>query len=107
VKNHRGFAGYEKNDLFCRFERSEESLFLSLGSNQGEIPRFAWNDKTAGHFFRNLFSRWPVLIRVVTRRQKRLLHETYDPLAKSRCVCGTGSGRHAVADLCPPSFLSR
>jgi hypothetical protein len=30
---------------FCHSERSEESLFLFLGLNRGEIPRFARNDK--------------------------------------------------------------
>jgi hypothetical protein len=30
---------------FCHSERSEESLFLFMGLNRREIPRFAQNDK--------------------------------------------------------------
>jgi hypothetical protein len=41
---------------FCHSERSEESLFLFLGLNRREIPRFARNDKI-GYFFRSLLSR--------------------------------------------------
>jgi hypothetical protein len=40
---------------FCHSERSEESLFLFMGPNRREIPRFARNDKIK-YFFRNLFS---------------------------------------------------
>jgi hypothetical protein len=42
-----------KPPTFCHSERSEESLFLFRGLNQGEIPRFARNDKI-NYFFRNL-----------------------------------------------------
>src|SRR5579863_2670313 len=40
---------------FCHSERSEESLFLFLGFNRREIPRFARNDKI-NYFFRSLGS---------------------------------------------------
>jgi hypothetical protein len=40
---------------FCHSERSEESLFLFLGSNRGEIPRFARNEKI-NYFFHGLFN---------------------------------------------------
>jgi len=38
---------------FCHSERSEESLFLFMGLNLGEILRSAQNDKVT-HFFRRL-----------------------------------------------------
>jgi len=41
---------------FCHSERSEESLFLFMGPNRREIPRFARNDKK-NYFFRSLFNR--------------------------------------------------
>src|SRR5450631_4055425 len=40
---------------FCHSERSEESLFDPSPRKEGEIPRFARNDKI-NHFFRSLFS---------------------------------------------------
>jgi hypothetical protein len=45
---------------FCHSERSEESLFLFRGPKEGEIPRFARNDKITarnddtGYIFRRL-----------------------------------------------------
>jgi hypothetical protein len=49
----------KKTPTFCHSKRSEESLFLFLGLNRGEIPRFAWNDKI-NYFFRNLLK--PLLL---------------------------------------------
>jgi hypothetical protein len=51
-----GFTGCEKSDFFCHSERSEESLFDLSPRKEGEIPRFARNDKKGGHFFRKLSS---------------------------------------------------
>src|SRR5271169_2276857 len=53
-----GFTGCGKTPhAFCHSERSEESLFLFMGLNRREIPRFARNDKI-NYFFRSLFSLW-------------------------------------------------
>src|ERR1700686_4085415 len=60
---------------FCHSERSEESLFLFMGLNRREIPRFARNDKI-NYFFRSLFSRWPVRNCVAAQTLKRVLPET-------------------------------
>jgi uncharacterized protein len=49
-----GFTGCGKSDLFCHSERSEESLFDPSPRKEGEIPRFARNDKKGGYFFRKL-----------------------------------------------------
>src|SRR5579863_10729958 len=55
---------------FCHSERSEESLFLFIGINRREIPRFARNDKI-NYFFRSLFRlRGFVLARTNTHRLK-------------------------------------
>jgi hypothetical protein len=43
-----------KRKEFCHSERSEESLFLFMGQNQGEILRFAQNDKTVWEVFPRL-----------------------------------------------------
>ena len=53
-----GFTGCGKSDLFCHSERSEESLFDLSPRKEGEIPRFARNDKKGWHFFRKRFSLW-------------------------------------------------
>jgi iron complex transport system substrate-binding protein len=50
------FTGCGKSNLFCHSERSEESLFDLSPRKEGEIPRFARNDKSVGHFFRSLYS---------------------------------------------------
>jgi putative membrane protein insertion efficiency factor len=47
---------WRKRDLFCHSERSEESLFDLSPRKEGEIPRFARNDKKRGHFLRKHFS---------------------------------------------------
>src|SRR6202521_5334633 len=53
---HQGKQTAEKGPhSFCHSERSEESLFLFMGLNPREIPRFARNDKI-NYFFRGLFS---------------------------------------------------
>jgi hypothetical protein len=43
-------TGCGKSDLFCHSERSEESLFDLSPRKEGEIPRFARNDKKVGAF---------------------------------------------------------
>jgi hypothetical protein len=48
-------AAKKGSHSFCHSERSEESLFLFMGLNRREIPRFARNDKI-NYFFRSLFS---------------------------------------------------
>ena len=55
-RNATGSTGCGKSDLFCHSERSEESLFDLRSKREGEIPRFARNDKKGGHFFRKRFS---------------------------------------------------
>ena len=51
-----GFTGCGKTPhTFCHSDRSEESLFLFMGLNLGEIPRSGQNDKII-FIFRSLFS---------------------------------------------------
>jgi hypothetical protein len=56
VKRKQAEQAAEKGPhSFCHSERSEESLFLFMGLNRREIPRFARNDKI-NYLFRSLFS---------------------------------------------------
>ena len=51
-----------RKKCFClSIKRSEESLFLFMGLNRREIPRFARNDKI-NYFFRSLFSLWVLVL---------------------------------------------
>jgi putative membrane protein insertion efficiency factor len=56
AKSSTGFTGRGKSDFFYHSERSEESLFGLSPRKEGEIPRFARNDKKSGHFFGKLFT---------------------------------------------------